>query len=70
MNGLVEFMNTAAGRIARIVLGLALIALGLLSLGGTTGTVVALAGLVPLVMGLWGRCLLELVAPHPISHHA
>lgn len=70
MNGLIGFMNGGIGRAARIVLGLALIALGLLSIQGTVGVVVAIVGLVPLVMGIWGRCLLELVAPKPISRHA
>jgi hypothetical protein len=58
------------GRAARIILGLALITLGILSIQGTTGVVVAAVGLVPLAMGAWGRCLLDLVAPKPISRHA
>ncbi len=70
MNGLIGFMNGGTGRAARIIAGLALIALGLASIQGTAGVVVAIVGLVPLVMGIWGRCLLELVAPKPISRHA
>ena len=60
MAGLVKFMNTAAGRILRIVLGLALIWLGLLGpmAGSTGGAIVAVIGLVPIVMGIWGRCLI------------
>jgi hypothetical protein len=68
MSGVIEFMNGSVGRGVRIILGVALIAFGLLSLGGTIGLVVALIGLIPLVMGLWGRCLIELVAPS--AHHA
>ena len=70
MNGLIGFMNAGIGRAARVVLGLALIALGIVSIQGTAGVVVAIVGLVPLAMGIWGRCLLELVAPKPISRHA
>ncbi len=70
MNGLIGFMNRGIGRAARVALGLALIALGILSIQGTTGAAVAIVGLVPLVMGIWGRCLLELVAPRPLSRHA
>ncbi len=70
MNGLVGFMNGGLGRTARIILGLALIALGILSITGTVGVVVAIVGLVPLAMGIWGRCLLELVAPKPVTRHA
>ena len=60
MAGLVDFMNTGIGRILRIVLGLALIWLGLLGpMAGTTGgVIVAVIGVVPVVMGIWGRCLI------------
>ncbi len=63
MNALVNFMNLMAGRVLRIVLGFALIYVGLVPLGGTLGVVVAIIGLVPIAMGIWGHCLLELVAP-------
>ncbi len=68
MNALVEFMNTGAGRALRIVLGIALVYLGLAVVGGTAGLILAVVGLAPIVMGIWGRCLLELVAPK--AHHA
>lgn len=63
MAGLITFMNGAAGRILRIVLGLALMWLGLLGpLAGSTGSViVAIIGVVPIIMGIWGRCLLQFV---------
>ena len=61
MKTLVNFMNSIAGRAARIVLGLALVYVGLVSVGGTTGYVVAVIGLLPIALGLRGRCVLELV---------
>lgn len=61
MGGLVAFMNTAIGRVARVILGVVLIYVGLSSVGGTAGAIVAVIGLVPLVMGLWGRCLIGLI---------
>lgn len=63
MAGLITFMNGAAGRILRIVLGLVLIWLGLLGplAGSTGGVIVAIIGVVPIVMGIWGRCLLQFV---------
>lgn len=64
MAALIAFMNGSWGRAIRIVLGVALIGYGLLSLGGTTGSIVAIVGVVPLAMGIWGRCLLELIY-HP-----
>lgn len=63
MAGLFTFMNSMAGRILRIVLGLVLIWLGLLGplAGSTGGVIVAIIGVVPIVMGIWGRCLLQFV---------
>jgi hypothetical protein len=57
MNGFVTFMASTAGRVARIVAGLALIAVGLMMMGGTAGIVVAVIGLVPLAAGLFDFCL-------------
>jgi hypothetical protein len=61
MHAFVAFMNQLVGRAIRVVAGLVLIYLGLAALGGTGGAVVALVGVVPLVMGLWGRRLVEFV---------
>lgn len=65
MQSLIHFMNTWVGRLARIALGLALIYAGLVVLGGTAGLLVAVIGLLPLVMGIVGRCLLQFVFPQP-----
>ena len=59
MTGFVTFMNATLGRTLRVLLGITLIIFGLLLLGGTVGIVVALVGLLPIALGLWGRCLLE-----------
>lgn len=61
MSGLTSFMNGPVGRIGRIVLGVALIYVGLGVLGGTTGYVVAAVGVLPIVLGASGRCLIELL---------
>ncbi|MCB0250359.1 MAG: DUF2892 domain-containing protein, partial [Anaerolineae bacterium] len=55
------FMRSGVGRILRIVLGLVLIWLGLMGpLAGTTGgAIVAVIGVVPIVMGVWGPCLVQ-----------
>lgn len=50
------FMRGGRGRIARAVLGLALIAIGFLAIGGTAGTIVAAFGLVPIASGATGIC--------------
>ncbi len=58
MNAFVTFMQSTTGRILRSVVGIALIALGLLAVQGFWGIVFAVVGLVPLIAGLGGVCLL------------
>ncbi len=67
MNPFVTFMSSTAGRIARIAAGLALIAWGLLGLGGTVGLVVAIVGLVPLLAGAFDGCLFAPLLSCPLS---
>jgi hypothetical protein len=57
MGAFVHFMQGAAGRLLRIVAGLALIGVGWFVVQGTGGIVLAVVGLVPLVAGLVGICL-------------
>lgn len=63
MTGLINFMNGTVGRILRVVLGLVLIWLGFLGPGAgqTWGTVVGILGFLPVILGLWGRCLLQFI---------
>jgi hypothetical protein len=64
MNGLLSFMNGGIGRIVRIALGSLLVYVGLVPMGGSiAGYIVAAIGLLPIVMGLWGHCVLEFVMP-------
>lgn len=63
MTAFIDFMNNPLGRGLRIALGVALIYLGLVTLGGTVGYLVAAFGIVPIAMGLAGRCLVEFVMP-------
>ena len=57
MNPFISFMASTAGRVLRIVAGLALIAWGLAGLGGTVGVIVALVGALPLLAGLFDFCV-------------
>lgn len=63
MGALVSFMNGPIGRLARIALGVAVIAVGLGVVGGTGGMVLAAVGLVPIALGASGHCMLEFLAP-------
>jgi len=60
MSSFVTFMQSMTGRILRIVVGVALIAIGLLVVKDIWRIVLAVVGLVPLIAGLGGICL---VAP-------
>ncbi len=64
---LVKFMSSGAGRALRVVLGIVLIAAGLLALQGTAGWILAVVGLVPVAAGLFDFCLLGAVFGVPLS---
>ena len=55
--GFAKFMSSGLGRGVRIVVGLALIVIGLFSLGGTGGIILAVVGAVPLLAGVLDVCL-------------
>ena len=65
-----QFMASGLGRATRIVAGLALIAGGLLSIGGATGFVIAAIGLVPLLAGSVDVCVFSRLFGGPLSGRA
>ena len=67
MNPFVAFMSSTAGRIVRIIAGIALIVVGLLSIQGTTGIVLAVVGVLPLVAGLFDFCVFAPLFGAPLS---
>ena len=67
MNPFVKFLASSAGRVIRALAGLALVAWGLLGLGGTTGVIVAVIGLVPLAAGLFDFCVFAPLFGNPLS---
>ena len=62
-----QFMTSGLGRRARIVAGFALIAVGLVVVGGTTGVVVAAIGLVPLLAGTFDVCVFSRLFGGPLA---
>ena len=60
MDTFFNLMEGPAGRTLRVLLGIALIYIGLGQLDGAGGKILALAGLLPIVMGAWGPCLVHL----------
>jgi hypothetical protein len=67
MNPFIAFMASTAGRITRIIAGIALIAWGLLGIGSTAGYVVAVIGLVPFFAGLFDFCVFAPLFGAPLS---
>jgi hypothetical protein len=67
MNPFVKFMASTTGRIVRIIAGIALIAWGVLGLGGTVGIIVAVIGAVPLLAGLFDFCVFAPLFGAPLS---
>lgn len=62
-----QFMASGAGRATRLIAGVVLIAGGLLSIGGTTGYIVAAIGLVPLLAGTFDVCVFSALFRGPFS---
>jgi uncharacterized membrane protein HdeD (DUF308 family) len=67
MNPFVSFMASGAGRILRIVAGIALIAVGLLAMEAPGGYIVAVIGVLPLVAGLFDFCIFAPLFGNPLS---
>jgi hypothetical protein len=67
MNPFVSFLASSTGRLVRIVAGIALVVWGWFSLGGTTGLIVAIVGLIPLVAGLFDFCVFAPLFGAPLS---
>lgn len=67
MNPLIKFLASTSGRLVRIVAGAALIAWGLMGLGGTTGVIVAVVGAVPLLAGVFDFCVFAPLFGAPLS---
>jgi type IV secretory pathway VirB2 component (pilin) len=67
MNAFFKFMASTAGRIARIIAGLVLIALGIWAVSGIGGWILVIIGLVPLLAGLFDRCVFAPLAKLPFN---
>jgi len=67
MNPFVTFMASPAGRIIRVLAGIALVAWGLLGIHGVGGIIVAVIGLVPLAAGLFDFCVFAPLFGAPLS---
>lgn len=67
MNPLIKFLASTTGRVVRFVVGIVLIVWGQIGITGTTGFVIALIGLVPMVAGLFDFCVFAPLFGAPLS---
>jgi len=66
-SGFAKFINSPAGRIARLVVGIALIVWGYTLLVSVTGNFLIIIGLIPLVAGSFDLCLVSALLGGPVS---
>jgi hypothetical protein len=62
-----RFINSPAGRFARIVFGIGLIGWGYTQLTTGVGVALLVVGLIPLVAGVFDLCLISALLGGPIS---
>jgi hypothetical protein len=66
-SGFARFINSPAGRIARVVVGMALIDWGYIQLNTRMGIILIIIGFIPLVAGAFDLCLISALLGGPIS---
>jgi hypothetical protein len=66
LNEISRIVNLPWGRGVRMLVGLDLIGAGIQVVGGAAGLALVVFGSVLLLMGLWGRSLLEAIAPRQL----
>lgn len=67
MNAFFKFIASTAGRVVRIIAGLILIAVGIWAVSGIGGWILVIVGLVPLLAGLFDRCVFAPLAKLPFK---
>jgi hypothetical protein len=66
-SGFAKFINSPAGRIARVIVGIILIVWGYTQLATGNGIILIIIGLVPLAAGALDLCLISALLGGPIS---
>lgn len=59
MDKFFDFMERPVGRVLRVGVGMALVYVGLGRMTGVAGSILAIAGVLPIAMGVWGPCLVR-----------
>jgi hypothetical protein len=70
MDAIIQLMQSVTGRVIRIIIGLILLALGLLVMqGGLWGIIVAIIGLIPIVAALSGVIFVAPLFGYTLTGH-
>jgi hypothetical protein len=64
---LIAFMNSWAGRLLRIVLGIIIFSIGFWVVRGPQGTMMSIMALIPLAGGIFDFCLMGLLMGYPVK---
>ncbi|MEP7137795.1 MAG: DUF2892 domain-containing protein [Chloroflexota bacterium] len=64
---ILKFMTSGVGRVARIVLGLVIMSLGVFVVQGTLGTILAVVALVPISGGIFDFCMIGFAMGYPLK---
>lgn len=67
MKSFVKLMASPFGRIIRVIAGLAIIAWGLIGIGGSNGYIVAAIGILPILTGMLNICIVAPLLGSPLS---
>lgn len=67
MKSFVKLMASPFGRIIRVLAGLAIIAWGLIGIGGSNGYIVAAIGILPILTGMLNICIVAPLLGSPLS---
>ena len=67
MDGVINFLASSNGRIARIVAGIVLILIGFLAVTGAAQIILVIVGLVPLLAGIFDYCVFAPLAGKSFS---
>lgn len=65
MKNIFGFLASPAGRIIRAIAGIVLISVGLGMVGGTSGAIIAVIGVVPVAAGVFDFCIFAPLFGYP-----
>ncbi len=69
MDTFIHFIQSPIGRLLRVIVGAAVMAVGVWQVGGAWGIVIAIVGAIPLIAGVLGVCLISPLFGYKMTAH-